>query len=264
MTTQDIKDLQRAVSLLENPGFAIKLSNLVGSPIEHMLDKIPRKWSNKINDLSRMALEKSLSVAIKSINPNQLGGAHRWQHSIAAGVSGALGGAFGLAALAVELPVSTSIIMRSIADIARSEGENIQDEQTQLACLEVFAMGGRSEEDDAAESGYYIVRAAVANAIPNTTNKIMQEFSRSSGSLIGKVIGKIASRFGITVSQKAAVQLVPVLGAITGASINVLFIDHFQDMARGHFIVRRLERQWSRAAVEDAYHRIMKGEHLAV
>ncbi len=264
MTTQDIYDLQQAVKLLENPGFAIKISNLVGSPIEQLLKNIPKKWSNKIDDISRIALEKALQVAIKSINPNQLGKAQRWQHSVAAGVSGALGGAFGLAALAVELPVSTSIIMRSIADIARSEGENLQDEHTQLACLEVFAMGGRSEEDDAAESGYYVVRAAVANAIPNTTSKIMQEFSRSSGSLVGKVIGKIAARFGITVSQKAAVQLVPVLGAVTGASINVLFIDHFQDMARGHFIVRRLERKWGNAAVEDAYTRILKGEHLTV
>src|SRR3712207_7386206 len=37
-------------------------------------------------------------------------------------------------------------------------------------------------------------------------------------------------------------QAVPVLGAISGAAVNTLFIDHFQSLAQGHFTVRRLER----------------------
>ena len=52
----------------------------------------------------------------------------------------------------------------------------------------------------------------------------------------------LASRFGVVVSEKAAVQAVPIIGAATGALINTLFIEHFQNMARGHFIVRRLEK----------------------
>ena len=39
--------------------------------------------------------------------------------------SGAAGGAFGLATLPLELPVSTVIMLRSIADIAISEGEDL-------------------------------------------------------------------------------------------------------------------------------------------
>jgi EcsC protein family len=55
-----------------------------------------------------------------------------------AGLSGVLGagGTFGLAALPVELPVSTTIMLRSIADIARSEGEDLSDPETALACVE--------------------------------------------------------------------------------------------------------------------------------
>jgi hypothetical protein len=41
-------------------------------------------------------------------------------HKALATASGAAGGAFGLAALPFELPVSTIIMLRSIADIARS------------------------------------------------------------------------------------------------------------------------------------------------
>jgi len=38
-----------------------------------------------------------------------------------------------------------------------------------------------------------------------------------------------------------------------GAVINTLFIEHFQTMARGHFMVRRLERVHGAEAVRLAY-----------
>jgi hypothetical protein len=55
------------------------------------------------------------------------------------------------------------------------------------------------------------------------------------------------------VPQKAAAQAVPVIGAAGGAAVNVLFINHFQDMARGHFIVRRLGRTYSADMVRREY-----------
>jgi hypothetical protein len=55
------------------------------------------------------------------------------------------------------------------------------------------------------------------------------------------------------VSEKIVAQSVPVVGAAGGAVINLLFIDHFQDVARGHFIVRRLERTYGAETVKRAY-----------
>jgi len=52
-----------------------------------------------------------------------------------------------------------------------------------------------------------------------------------------------------------------VVGAFGGATINVLFIDHFQDMARGHFIVRRLERKYGHDEVEKKYKEIFEKEN---
>jgi hypothetical protein len=66
--------------------------------------------------------------------------------------------------------------------------------------------------------------------------------SQKGAPAIIRLIALIASRFSIVVSEKAAAQAVPVVGAFGGAVINTLFIDHFQDMGKGHFIVRRLER----------------------
>ena len=65
-------------------------------------------------------------------------------------------------ALAIDLPVSTIMMLRSIADIARSEGERIKSPEAKLACLEVYALGGRVLRDDAAKSGYFAPRAALA------------------------------------------------------------------------------------------------------
>jgi hypothetical protein len=63
-------------------------------------------------------------------------------------------------------------------------------------------------------------------------------------------------RFGVPVSEKIVAQSLPVVGAAGGALLNTLFIDHFQDMARGHFIVRRLERRYGKEVVRVAYLRI--------
>lgn len=260
LSNEDIADLRRAVHLLENPGFAVKLTDMVGSPVEKLMGNLPANWSVRVNELTRKALEKALKVAVKSLNGKSDKSASTLQHTFMAGLSGAVGGAFGIAALAVELPISTGIIMRSIADVARSEGEDISAVETQVACLEVFALGGRTKADDAAESGYYIVRTAIANAIPGATYRLASEFTKSGSSVLGRAIGSIASRFGVTVSQKAAAQLVPVVGAVSGAAINVLFSDHFQSMAIGHFTIRRLERKYGKLAVEESYNKILRGE----
>ncbi len=71
-------------------------------------------------------------------HPGQ-GASTRW-HKLAAATSGAVGGAFGFAALFIELPVSTTIMMRAVADVARSEGFDLSEFSTRQACLEVFAL----------------------------------------------------------------------------------------------------------------------------
>ena len=145
-------------------------------------------------------------------------------------------------------------MLRSIADIARSEGEVIDTPEAKFACLEVFALGGPGKGDDAAESGYYAVRAALAQSVTNAATFISKKgLTREGSPAMVRLIVQIAERFSIQVSEKAAAQAVPAIGAAGGALINTLFIDHFQDMARGHFIVRRLERKYGKEIVEAAY-----------
>ena len=79
---------------------------------------------------------------------------------------------------------------------------------------------------------------------------------KSGAPALVRLIALIAARFGIVVSQKAAAQMVPVIGAAGGAIINTIFIGHYQDMARGHFVVRRLEKIHGSEPVRKAYEKL--------
>jgi hypothetical protein len=149
-------------------------------------------------------------------------------------------------------------MLRSIADIAAAEGENPRQIETKLACLMVFALGStRNDSDNAAESGYFAARAALASAVSEAAKYLAEKGVTKSGApAVVRLISLIASRFGIVVSEKAAAQAVPIIGAAGGALINTIFIGHYQDMARGHFIVRRLEKIHGLEPVRRAYDRL--------
>jgi len=137
---------------------------------------------------------------------------------------------------------------------ARSEGEAVTDPETQMACLEVFALGGPSSSDDAAETGYWAVRLALANATARAAKFVAARgLADQSAPPLVRFIAAIAARFNVVVSQKVAAQAVPVVGAVGGAIVNTIFIGHFQEMARAHFTVRRLERVYGTDEVRRQY-----------
>lgn len=258
MTPEHIEQLRRAKQLLENPGLAAKITNAIGKPLTKGLELLPAKWSQLVNDATKKSLQTALDAALMTFGQNdQTASSDTW-HKIAATATGAGGGAFGLPALLIELPVSTTIMLRSIADIARSEGEDIRLAESKLACVEVFALGGRTSKDDAAEPGYLTVRAALAKAVSEAAEFIAERgLAKEGAPAIVRLISQIAARFGTNVSEKAAAQAVPAVGAVGGALINLAFINHFQDMARGHFTVRRLERIYGTEVVQCEYRNLI-------
>jgi len=255
----DLDDLKRAKALLENPGIAAKLSNLVGSPVERGMKMLPSRMQASVHKATEAALLKALDIAVTSLGEAAPAQKSRdGMHKIAAAASGAAGGAFGLVALTWELPLSTTLMLRSIADIAAAEGENPRHLETKLACLSVFALGStRSKEDNAAESGYFAARAALASAVTEAAKYLAEKgLTKSGAPALVRLIALIGARFGVVVSEKAAAQALPILGAAGGALINTIFIGHYQDMARGHFIVRRLEKTHGTEIIRRAYDRI--------
>jgi hypothetical protein len=254
----DLDDLKRAKQLLENPGIAAKLSNLVGSPVEKGIKMLPSRMQSSVHRATEAALLKALDIAVTSLGTAQSAKPSSDRlHKIAAAASGAAGGAFGIVALSWELPVSTTLMLRSIADIAAAEGHDPRHLDTKLDCLTVFGLGAEGDPDNPAESGYFAARSALAGAVTEAAKHLAKKgLTSGSAPALVRLVTLIGSRFGVVVSQKAAAQAIPILGAAGGAIINTIFIGHYQDMARGHFIVRRLEKIHGAEPVRLAYDRL--------
>jgi EcsC protein family len=250
----DLNDLKRAKKLLEKPGISARILNVVGNAMNIALKILPYRWNATIGKITQVGLSKAIHAAIYTMKDKPGKESSNVWHKLAVAATGGFCGFFGLPALAVELPISTTIMLRSIADVARSEGEFINAIDTKIACVEVFALGGPKKNDDASESGYFAIRAALAQSVSKASQYIAEKgLAKESAPAIVRFIMQIAERFSIRISTKAALQAVPTIGAVGGAVINMMFIAHYQNIARGHFIIRRLEKKYGTEIVRTTY-----------
>lgn len=246
-------ELARAVARLETVSLAARIAAMVGTPIEALRNRLPTGVQSMLDGAVRKALAAAMQAALRaspSANPIPMPTA--WFHRGLAAASGAAGGAFGLPGTLVELPVSTTLLLRQIAAIAAENGESLSDPLVAAECLKVFALGGRDGRDDAAESGYFAVRLALAEALKGAVGKGL------TAALLPGFLGPIAARFGGPVALKLSAQAAPLIGAAGGVAVNLAFLEHFREVAQGHFTVRRLERLHGHEAVKAAYEAIAR------
>jgi hypothetical protein len=228
LTREETDDLRRAVACLEGASFAQRLTDVIGRPVELLSRAMPQSARRAVAHATEAALRGALKLALRTLDLKAAAKPANRAHKLAAAASGAVGGALGLAALPVELPISTTILLRSIAEIAREEGEDL------------------SAPD-----------AALAKSVSDSARFLASEgVGAQSAPVIVRLISQIAARFGVVVSEKVAAQAAPIIGAIGGATVNAAFADHFQTLARGHFIVRRLERKRGASLVAFEYQRL--------
>lgn len=113
LSTHDLIVLHHAADVLENPSFSSRITKTVGGAVEKTIAILPAQVSLSLNDITRTALEKSLEGAIFTLNSRRSSIPFNKTHKFFAGLSGA----FGFTAITIELPISTTIMLRSIADI---------------------------------------------------------------------------------------------------------------------------------------------------
>ncbi len=272
LNSDDTAFVREAVRYLERPSLAVRLANVVGRPVEAVTGLLPKS----VHDIVHMALEKTVDTALRSIpavrspsvNPEWRRAASvlGWRHVAATTGTGMAGGLLGLPGLAVELPITTGLMYRSIAVVARECGEDLSLAQTRLECMAVLSKGGPSKDDDAMESTYFATRIAMSRMVGDASRHLVTLSAReladatvrlSSPALV-RLISAVASRFNITVGQKVVAQAVPVMGALGGGAVNAAFTDHFNRVARYHFGLRRLERMNGEEAVAAVYDRALE------
>lgn len=264
MLELDLEALRKAKALLESPALAIRLTGIIGTPFEKLLSRLPAGANDKVLNATQLALRQCLRAALRTLDRHPRPAAlalprpRNGLHKLAVAATGAAGGAFGLVALPVELPVTTTLMFRSICDIAKSEGEDLSALQTQFECLAVLGMGNTAADTNSAEMGYFFVRGALAQAVSKAssdvaTKGLVHGIAGHASAALARLINAVAARFSVQVSEQVAAKSVPALGAALGALINTAFIGHFQNIAHAHFTVRRLERKYGEPVVRTAY-----------
>ena len=260
MSDEHLEELRAAKVRLERAPFLVKVANAIGQPLERLMASLPDVAREAVDKAAQTSLEKGLDWAVASIGTTKGTKPRPWLHKTVVTASGGVGGAFGWGALAVELPFSTVVMLRSIAAIARENGEDLRSAEARLECLSVLSYGGTTSDDDAAETTYYATRTALASSLQRAAAHLTTAVRGGNAPMAAKYvtgfIGRVAGRFGLVVQEKAVAQAIPVAGALGGAALNNLFIAHFQTVSHGHFTVRRLERRYGEEVVREAYERI--------
>ncbi|MFC7476270.1 EcsC family protein [Dankookia sp. GCM10030260] len=244
-----LAELDAAVVVLEGTSLPVRLAALVGGSVDALKRRLPEVAQRGLDEAVRRALEAAMQAALRSA-PGRTGPLpNDWLHRGLIAASGVAGGAFGLPGTLLELPVSTTLLLRQVAAVAAEQGEDLADPQVQAECMKVFALGGRNPGDDDAESGYFALRVALAEAVQTAVGRGVAQF-------LPGFLGAIAARFGAPVAFKLSAQAAPVIGAAGGAAVNLAFLEHFRGIARAHFTIRRLERRHGPALVRAAYDRL--------
>jgi hypothetical protein len=254
LTSSELQELQRAKIFLSHTSRFIQILSILGKPVEVVLHLLPRSIQNLIQKIFQTMLKRCLAVSIASLQKEPVKALSHKHHLSAVACTGAIGGAFGLPALFIELPVSTTIMLRSIASIAQSEGFDPRDPEVQIACLEVFFLSEEQIKNPSTEMSYWVIRAGMTKAVTETVSQwTTRGVLDHSSSVILKIAGMISSRTGILLSEQLLLKILPIIGAIGGAATNYIFLEHFQNIAHGHFIIKRLEKKHSPEIIQSQY-----------
>lgn len=242
LTDQEQEQLWEAALLMsESRGGLVRLAEMFSRQVETartMVSTVGGRivgspWSGleqKIQDTIEDVLWRSYRYATFGLEkaPASLRPSHprknRFHRAITT-VSGMVSGFVGLPGILVDIPFTTATILRSIAEVARDSGEDLADEDTRRACLEVLAFGGPISDDEQPEAGYWAARVG------------------GSHLTINLLVRSAAGQFGMVLSQKLMTQAIPVAGAVGGGLLNYSFTDYYQSMAKVHFYLRALERR---------------------
>ena len=230
-----------------------KLADYAGVPVNRVLGVLPKAVNKQLAGMVRSAVMKGLEVAVDTLDDKPPRSPAMGFSSFLAGVTGGVSGLFGFGALAFELPLTTTLMLRAIAEIAQHQGEDLSTVEARLACLEVFAYGAKQNEDNL-DVGYYAARTLISKYTHDIAALALERGAiDASAPVVASLVSEIVSRFGLVVSDKVAAGALPILGAVGGATVNIVFMDHFQRVAHAHFTLRRLERTYGSSRIKERY-----------
>jgi len=226
----EILDLIARYRAASGPG--MQLLNLLGGSVDDLIQQLPVAVQDRLTGATEKALNIALGVATESRRavPDQAG----WLNSAVATTMGAVGGFGGISSSLIELPVTTTILLRAIQGVAVDQGFEVESEAVRFDCIRVIGSAGPLARDDGTNLGFLSARITL------------------TGATMQRVIATVATRFAAALGHKLAAQTVPVLGALAGAATNYVYTSYYQEMAYIHFRLRRLALE-----MDQSYHEIL-------
>lgn len=263
---RDLEFLDEACDFLADPGMVAKGLNLIGKPFEKASLLLSNKTKALISKATQKAIQKALLAAVSTLSDEKTeitnaefnSRKSSWLHRGSTILTGAFSGFFGIAALPLELPVTTVLIMRGILDQAKIFGHDPQDAEIQLECLLVFGLGTQGIKDDQMESAYFSTRVLHAEAIKQATQfvagssakQLFEMIEKGASPALVRFIIQIAKVFEVRVTQKMLGEMVPIAGALGGAALNYAFTDFYCTAAKYHFGIRALEKKYGNEKIQ--------------
>ncbi|WP_338550622.1 EcsC family protein [Roseovarius phycicola] len=198
----------------------IQILNTIGGQAEGLLARLPEPVRAKLGETTESALRVSMKAAHRS--RDVVSETPGWWSRALSTAMGAAGGMGGLPTALAELPVTTTVLLRAIQDVAVEHGFDPSEPGVQYDCIQIFAAAGPLDHDDGTDLAFLSTRVAV------------------TGTAVQALIARVAPRLATVLGQKLAAQTVPVLGAAAGAATNYAYMSYYQQMAHVHFGLRRL------------------------
>ncbi|MCX7288885.1 MAG: EcsC family protein [Rhodobacterales bacterium] len=197
-------------------GPVMQLMNRLGNTLEGQLDLLPEPMRQQLETTTARALDAAYGAARRTPDLGQRG------PMVAVVMSGAVGGAGGIATALAEIPVSVTLILNAIRAEARAAGFDPDAVGVREDCLRIFGAGSPLAGDDGVNTSFLTARLAL------------------TGQAVQNLIASVAPKFAAVLGQKLAAQAVPVLGAVTGAALNAAFLTYYRELARIRFALVRL------------------------
>lgn len=219
-------------------GPVMKLMNRLGGRAEDAFTALPTEVRSRIEAATRTALDRGYRVAATGRHAPDLG--PRGPMALAV-LTGAAGGAGGLATSIAELPVTITVMLHAIRRAAAEEGFDPDDAATRLEAIQVFAAGSPLSSDDGVNTGFLGARLAV------------------TGPALQKVLASAVPRLVSALGPKLMAQSVPVLGALSGAALNAAFIGYYREIAHVRFGLLKLSERHGVEPVLAAFNKAVAG-----
>jgi len=250
ISNSDLEIIADAKRIIETETLATQISRFVGEGVNIVTKHLPDSAQQQIVKSLNLTLTKATEWSWLTTGTQETPILREnWVHSTAVSLTGLIGGSLGLATALWEIPITTTIMLRNIGCIAEAEGLDMSQESTRLGCVSVLAMGGDPTKAKGEELGYWATRQTMAALV---SESLMWSGRGVSPALV-RFITATTARFGLVISEKTALQMVPFLGAGAGLAINNIFLDHYQNIAKAHFSLERLSLKYGEAAVKAAY-----------